>query len=103
MGTIGSGACVTDSCVDLIALLMNVRQDFCIELNNKVGMDNPVGIPPQDQGDMSYGTLFAGTYAYGNDINDGATSVLNNKEGCVQGGGDPATTTYHYYRVLLAR
>ena len=102
VGNIGSGSCATDSCADLIALLMNVRQDFCIELNNQSGMDNPANVPPQDQADISYSTLFTGTYTNNNSIDDAAV-VLNNQEGCVEGDNDPANNTYHYYRVLLAR
>jgi hypothetical protein len=103
VGTVGT-ECTSDSCVDLVALLMNVREDFCIEMNEQTGVENPAGVPPQDQNDFSYGTLFTGAYSHSNSINDATDSfILNNTEGCVQGGGDPSTTTFHYYRVLLGR
>lgn len=104
VGLIGSGGCSSDSCADLIALLMNVTQDFCIEVNNRSGLDNPSDAPPQDNLLAAFSTPFTGTYQRINSIIDNPNvAMLNNLEGCFEGGGTPPTGTYHYYRVLLAR
>lgn len=88
VGTIGSGACATDSCADLIALLMNVNQAFCIALNKKSGLENPLDIPPQDDGNIATGTPFVGTYQRVQYIDDTANLYIsNNNEGCFQAGG----------------
>ena len=103
VGNIGT-SCTDDSCVDLTALLMNVSKGFCIELNKKASVENPSEDPPKDENLLAYGTAFTGTYQRVNHILDAAgTTLLQNIEGCFEGGGNPPAGTYHYYRVLLAR
>jgi len=88
---------------ELIALLSNVTKDFCILINNKNDIENPLGNPPQDVGNIAY-TIFNGAYALNAGSVIGSLSINPFKlEGCLEGGGDPPTGTYHYYRVLLAR
>ena len=99
LGTTGTA----DSNVDLVALLMNVTQDFCISINEKNSIENPAGVPAQDQNAVSINP-FTGNYTRANHIVDAGGIYFNGKsEGCFQGGGTPAVGTYHYYRVLLAR
>lgn len=103
----GSGsadACAATSCVDLIALLMDVTKDFCLSINNKNDIENIADAPPQDVGDIAYSTAFIGAYTNTQSIKDDATLYLSShNEGCFEGDIDPASGTYHYYRVLLAR
>jgi len=95
-------SCFTDSCVDLVALLMNVSEEFCIIVNDKNNMNNPDGTPLQDNNVIEYSTLFDGTYIRSSHI-VGATTGFSSLEGCVEGDTDPAAGTFHYFRVLLPR
>lgn len=92
-----------NSNVDLIALLPYVTQDFCILLNDRVGVTNPAGIPPQDATTAEITVTFDGTYTLQNNIAAPGDALRGKPEGCFEGGGTPATGTYHYYRVLHAR
>lgn len=90
--------------VDLIALLMNVTEDFCLLINNKNNIENPSDAPPQDNGTLQYSTLFVGDYSRVNHMAATPTNYFEGKmEGCFEGDTDPPAGTYHYYRVLLAR
>lgn len=89
---------------DLIAILPNVTENFCLLVNEKNGITNPLDAPPQDVGSAEITTEFAGTFSVGQPIEDSTNLIFNNKlEGCFEGGGTPPTGSYHYYRVLLAR
>lgn len=103
VGTSGSGDCLADSCTDLIALLSNVTQNFCIEINYKSNMENPAGNPPIDESAFDSTTLFDGTYTRLLRIRDATPSlfIAANTEGCFE--SESSAGTYHYYRVLLAR
>lgn len=106
VGDAGSGECNPgmSSCVDLTAILMNVSQKFCIEVNKRVNLGASENFLPVDQNNFEYTTLFNGSYVNSREIIDSAPcAVCQHLEGCVEGGADPANDTYHYYRVLLAR
>lgn len=94
----------TGSSSELIVMLNYVSFDFCVLLNEKVGVTNPTGAPPRDGADAEITTPFAGLYQFSSNINDaGSQYIYGKSEGCFEGGGSPPTGTYHYYRVLLAR
>lgn len=95
----------TDASVDLIAVLPNVTQSFCIALNNAVNVTNPSGIPPRDDSTAAVTSAYAffGIFQAGRWIGDTGQYLYGKKEGCFEGGSDPAIGTYHYYRVLLVR
>ena len=63
--------------------------------------------PPQDADDAWNGTTFIGTFANGERIGEtsgGAPNALAGREfGCFEGAGTPASGTYTYYQVLMAR
>jgi hypothetical protein len=88
---------------DLIAVLSNVTEDFCLKMNDANDIDNPSNAPPQDSDDFEVTTFFTG--AYNSSPEEIGDSSLNGtkKEGCIEGSGTPAANSYHYYRVLLAR
>ncbi len=89
---------------DLIAVLQNVSEEFCLVINEKNDITNPADAPPQDNGSVELTTEFVGNYSASQLIEDGGGLYFNNElEGCFEGGGTPAAGTYHYYRVLLAR
>jgi hypothetical protein len=92
---------LTASNAELLMVLPNVRVETCRALNQILGVDNPDGLPPVVGGAVTYTTAFTGTFTAGSELS-GAT--LNGKyAGCFEGNGTPATGTYHYYHVLLAR
>lgn len=94
----------TDLDVELIAILQNVSEAFCIALNDKNGINpTPADPPPEDDGNVALGTPFAGTFSMVQTIGDTGNLLDGNAEGCFEGGGTPANNTYHYYRVLLVR
>lgn len=99
---IGS-TCAASSCADLMAVLPNVTSAFCIYINETLGITNPAGVPPQDQGTATLTTLFSGSYTYATTIVDAANNLQFKDEGCFEGGGTPAAGTWHYYKVLLSR
>lgn len=88
---------------DLITMLPNVSEDFCLKLNTLNGIDNPSNIPPQDPDNFDITTFFAGSYNTSPEILGDVTLNANKNEGCLEGSGTPPDNTYHYYRVLLAR
>lgn len=86
---------------ELIAFLPYLSKTLCIALNDKVGMTNPAGDPPQEADAIgSYGTPFTGTYSHGELL---TLPEKGKTAGCFEGGGTPANGTYHYYQVLIAR
>lgn len=95
--------CSAASCTDLIALLTNVNQEFCVFINEQNDIDNPSDSPPQDSGAADITTMFVGDYTFNAAINDIAVNLDAKMEGCFEGGGTPPAGTYHYYRVLLPR
>jgi hypothetical protein len=95
--------CITASCSDLVAILPNVQKEVCVTLNNNSGVNNPDGNPPQETGNVSLTPLFQGTFSYAQGIEVTGGHSFAKKEGCFEGGGTPAASTYHYYRVLMSR
>lgn len=90
-------------CADLLVILPNVTKAFCVALNKSAGIDNPSGNPPRDVSTADVTAMFTGTYTGTQTLLDSGNLLRGRKEGCFEGGGTPATGTYHYYRVLLAR
>lgn len=87
---------------DLLAILPNVTEAFCLLINEISDINNPSDAPPQDPDNFDVTTIFAGDYSGAEEL---GTAALNGAkmEGCLEGGGTPAADTYHYYRVLLPR
>ena len=94
---------VNSSCVELIALLMNVTKDFCILINEKNNITNASGDPPQDDGHVAHSVPFVGSFNHSRNIIDTTFYLAGKMEGCFEGDTTPPSGTYHYYRVLLAR
>lgn len=97
LGTDGASAANKE----LIAFLPFVTKALCVALNEKVGMNNPSGAPPQEPDAVgSYALLFTGVYAHGEIL---SLPEKGRSAGCFEGGGMPGAGTYHYYQVLVAR
>ncbi len=100
----GVGSTGTDhSNVDLVALLMNVSEDFCVLVNELNDVENPLEKPPVEDNDVNYTNLFEGLYLRARHITTSSNEIFGKNEACFEGGGDPPNGTYHYYRVLLSR
>lgn len=103
---IGSdGAATLTTAKDLIIILPWIRQELCIELNERIGMNNPSGVPPVDDGNLLM-TKFTGAYAAGQILNDTGTDIDGQNSGCFETTQISAVAkadSFHFYRVLLAR
>lgn len=95
--------CGAYRCAELMALLPNVTESFCLALNQKNDIAPISNAPPQTDAGINITGAFAGVYNGANQIGDAAGSFNSKLEGCTEGAGTPPAGTYHYYRVLLAR
>lgn len=96
----------TGSNKELLIALPYININLCTALNDLVGVSNPSGAPPQDNNTADLTPKFTGTFGSGHHIQDttSGTDALNEKRtGCFEGGGTPATGTYHFYHTLIAR
>lgn len=98
VGTTGA----TASNADLLAILPNVTEDFCIYINDAAGVTNPADAPPQEDDNFSV-TVFTGSFTATEDLADSSNATDAKLEACIEGNGTPASGTYHYYKVLLPR
>jgi hypothetical protein len=90
--------CAADSCADLLLVLPGLKKDICSSINAIVGVDNPGGNPPEDNGaDVA---LFAGTASYAQTLGDESAGLAGKTAGCFY---DKGATAYTYYQVLQAR
>lgn len=92
--------CGAVACSDLTLYLRDVTEDMCIALNNELGVNNPGGVPPVDNG--SDFDPFTGTFTYDETLGDvaGSAAIAGANAGCVR---ETAAGNYSYYRVLIAR
>lgn len=88
------------NCVDLIVAVDELNQNTCIELNNKIGITNPSGVPPTDT-DITL-TAYQGAYSYSTSVGDeaGGTNFKGAQAACFQ---ETGTGKYVFYKVLVAR
>jgi len=93
--------CGAGTCSDLIAVVDELRQLVCIEINDLLSVTNPSGVPPTDAGLGE--TLYKGAFTQTNVIGDeaGGTDLKSRISACYQKTGAPAE--YVFYRVLIAR
>lgn len=88
---------------DLLLILPWVRRDICLTVNTMLGITNPGGEPPADNGNADISTKFQGTYAAAQSIGGGDPEIEGQRAGCFEGGGAPAAGSYHFFQVLIAR
>lgn len=96
--TDGTGGNTTST--ELLALLSNVTIDFCMLINEKNNIPNPLEEPPQDNNFAST-AIFSGDFLLEATLD--APGLEGKMEGCFEGDSTPPAGTYHYYRVLLPR
>ncbi len=103
-----TGGLGTPQSSELLAILANLNRDICLAINDKIGVTNPAGNPPNNQSSMRFapGNGWEWTGSFGNHlmIGDGAPNyyIDGNSEACIIG-RDGGGNTYVYFRVLLAR
>jgi len=92
-----------------ILLQSFVTRDICIKVNEKMGISNPAGSPPQfnqgetepaSSGPCQYVGNFTNTMAVGINAGGGAYELNGQHTGCYQSTSD---NLYRFYHVLLAR
>lgn len=86
------------SASDLLVILPNITEAFCTALRKTLGMSGSI---PADTGtaydisDEHFDGSFAASHAIAN--------LDGQSQGCFEGDTTPASGTYHFYKVLLAR
>ncbi len=98
-------SCAGAGCADLKMVLPHVKMDVCLAVNGQLGITNPGGVPPDDNGYDP--TPFTGAYASTGtgDIGDeaGSAGLRGKMAGCFKSNGLPTSGDYYFYRVLIAR
>lgn len=98
----GSTGCESDTedNEELIAVLPYIRRDLCIQINDRLGIANPGGEPPQAIGPAwpVGNPKFRGTYT-----EEAIIARSGQMAGCLRGSGTPPSNSYFFYRVLLSR
>ena len=85
---------------DLLIVLPNVTVGVCEQINKLIGVTSSAATVA-DTGDADYsGSKFTGTYSAGDQLGGPLAGFA---AGCFEGGGTPASGTYHFYQVLIAR
>lgn len=88
---------------DLLVILPWLRRDLCLTINTMLGVANPGGEPPADNGNADVTTKFQGTFTASQSIGGGDPEIEGQRAGCFEGGGVPAAASYHFFQVLIAR
>ncbi|WP_435640540.1 hypothetical protein [Micavibrio aeruginosavorus] len=90
--------------LELIAIVPYIQRDVCMEINRRKEITTGATLPPQDQGNAWINNPeFAGTFTTGEAISSAGDELFGRTEGCFEGGGTPASGTYHYFKVLIER
>ena len=86
----------------IIAVLPYIKQNICIAINNALGVDNPAGTPPVENGGawMNDDSKFLGPQTDGERLDQSGQSA-----GCFEGapGSSPPSKSYHFFQVLVPR
>jgi len=88
---------------ELLMILPWIKKDLCMAINDLLGITNPGDDAPQDTGSADLATKFTGTFTASETIGGGDPEIEGQRAGCFQGDTAPATGTYHFFQVLIAR
>lgn len=94
---------------DVVVILPFLKKEICVDINNRLSIDNPNGNPPQESGCSwsAPANKYQGAFADGEAIESTPDSdILNGRaSGCFQAGvcGTLPANTYHFYQVLVTR
>lgn len=86
---------------ELLVTLPYIAQEICLIINENIGVDNPSGAAPADDGFNYTAIKFVGSYADNETIADdgGASELLNKTLACYLDDDG----FYNFYQVLIAR
>lgn len=89
---------------ELLFFIPYLKRSVCLQINERLGVTNPLGEPPQESGGISFGAgqKFTGSYAHGSALSLPPPN-FGKPSACFEGAGTPPSGTYHYYLVLLPR
>ena len=101
------GTC-SSGCIDLIAVLPNVTEEVCQQVNILAGITSSATTPPVDTGNFEATTLIAGVdpAPIGEEILDAGNLLWGKRTGCFRPtniDSAPASVSYWVYHVLLVR
>jgi hypothetical protein len=93
--------CGAAQCSDLLMYVYTIKKDVCLEINNKLDIENPAENPPIDS--EINASEFEGAYGYSHTLGDEASSsALDGKSvGCFF--ENDTHPEYHFYQVLIPR
>ncbi len=89
-------------CSELVMFLPYITRELCIAINQALNLGDATTTPSKDNTSMSF-TKFAGTFTYATQIRPTEVAYRGQEAYCIQGDSSPATGTYHFYQVLIAR
>ncbi len=105
----GSGTTCSTATTELRFIALGLTKELCLAINNRLGITNPSGNPPEDE---DYVAPFVGTYTPGNtgltgvigdDSTASAVPLKGKKAGCLMDTAGSTSGQYFFYHVLLAR
>lgn len=94
--------CSNSSCSELLAIAVGISEQVCVAANELLGVANVSGAPPADS-EVLTGTLFAGSFAFDNEIigdgdgSIGGSNMAGQTAACIL---DDATGENMFYQVL---
>jgi hypothetical protein len=108
----GSTDCATTGATsdnELVAVLPWIKESLCVAINDRLGITNPSGRPPQIAASAWAAGMpkFTGSYVSSanaiQSVTSGVAILKGQLAGCLRGHTSPPDNTYHFYQVLLAR
>ncbi len=84
---------------ELVILLPNLTQERCIQLNNRLNIDNPANVPPKGDDAFTKGK-FTGSFSVADDIGGFDTEILDKTTYCFW---EETPDLYHFIHTLIIR
>jgi hypothetical protein len=95
--------CANASCAELMMIQHGLTRELCVEINDRLGVENPSGIPPAEP-NIATGaaTRYTGSFDSGGGevLGDDAAELAGAGAACLNEGG---SADYYFYAVLIAR
>jgi hypothetical protein len=94
--------CGDTPCDDLVMFSGELTKDICIEINNKLGISNPLGNPPESAADTAGTSPYIGAFGHEETLGEepDAAPIKGKTAGCYRDTGDSAN---YFYKVLATR
>jgi len=99
--------CANSTCNELFMIIPYVQDSVCKKINKIVGVENPSGSIPEDDGSFGVETFKTGSlfkYEANHEVHDTANEAITGKnQGCFFGNHDPGPAGNHYFMILISR